>query len=112
MSRDLHPEGSAWPVGGGETAARVRTFDWAATPLGPIERWPQSLKSAVDLVLSSQLAMNLIWGPERVQIYNEANQAFMGTKHPTRSAGRVASTGPKFGMRPRRSTAACSQARR
>ena len=82
MSEDLHPEGSAWPIGGGETAARVRTFDWAATPLGPIERWPQSLKSAVDLVLSSHLAMNLVWGPERVQIYNQANQAFMGTKHP------------------------------
>ena len=83
MSKDLHPEGSAWPVGGGETAARVRSFDWATTPLGPIERWPQSLKSAVDLVLSSQLAMNLVRGPERVQIYNEANQAFMGTKHPS-----------------------------
>jgi hypothetical protein len=61
MSKDLHPEGAAWPVGDGETAARVRSFDWAATPLGPVERWPQSLKSAVDLVSSSHLAMNLIW---------------------------------------------------
>src|SRR4051794_39337765 len=62
--------------------ARVRAFDWEKTPLGPISGWPQSLKSTVDLMMASQLAMNLIWGPERIQIYNDGNRAFMGTKHP------------------------------
>jgi two-component system CheB/CheR fusion protein len=33
-------------------------------------------------MMASQLAMNLVWGPERIQIYNDANRAFMGTKHP------------------------------
>src|SRR4051794_5465873 len=36
-------KGAAWPVGGGETGALLRAFDWSATPLGRIESWPQSL---------------------------------------------------------------------
>jgi hypothetical protein len=62
--------------------ARIGAFDWSKTALGPISHWSQSLKSTVDLMMASQLAMNLVWGPERIQIYNDANQAFMGTKHP------------------------------
>ena len=62
--------------------ARIRAFDWERSPLGPISSWSQSLKSTVDLMMASQLAMNLIWGPERIQIYNDANRVFMGTKHP------------------------------
>ncbi|MDB5606669.1 MAG: domain S-box protein, partial [Bradyrhizobium sp.] len=67
--------------------ARVRAFDWKKTPLGPISSWPQSLKTTIDLMMASQLAMNLIWGPERILIYNEVHRAFMGTKHP-RAFGR------------------------
>ena len=67
--------------------ARVRAFDWEKTPLGPISSWPQSLKTTIDLMMASQLAMNLIWGPERILIYNEVHRAFMGTKHP-RAFGR------------------------
>ena len=67
--------------------ARVRAFDWERSPLGSISSWPQSLKSTVDLMMASQLAMNLVWGPERIQIYNDGNRAFMGTKHP-RALGR------------------------
>jgi PAS domain-containing protein len=62
--------------------ARVRAFDWEKTPLGPVSSWPQSLKTTIDLMMASQLAMNLIWGPERILIYNEVHRAFMGTKHP------------------------------
>jgi signal transduction histidine kinase len=68
-------------------SVRVRAFDWENTTLGPISSWPQSLKTTIDVVMASQLAMNLIWGPERIQIYNDANRAFMGTKHP-RAFGR------------------------
>ncbi|MGY8676509.1 response regulator [Bradyrhizobium sp. UFLA05-153] len=87
MGKDLHPGPSAWPAGGGEMGARVRAFDWEKTPLGPISSWPQSLKTTIDLMMASQLAMNLIWGPERILIYNEIHRAFMGTKHP-RAFGR------------------------
>jgi hypothetical protein len=58
--------------------ARIRAFDWERSPLGPISSWPQSLKTTIDLMMASQLAMNLIWGPQRIQIYNDANRAFMG----------------------------------
>ena len=61
--------------------ARIRALDWEKSPLGPISSWPQS-KSTVDLMMASQLAMNLIWGPGRIQIYNDTNRAFLGTKHP------------------------------
>ncbi len=67
--------------------SRVRAFDWEKTPLGPIASWPQSLKTTIDLMMASQLAMNLIWGPERILIYNEVHRAFMGTMHP-RAFGR------------------------
>jgi PAS domain S-box-containing protein len=82
VGKDVHPGPSAWPASGGEMGERIRAFDWERSPLGPISSWPQSLKSTVDLMMASQLAMNLVWGPERIQIYNDANRAFMGTKHP------------------------------
>jgi PAS domain S-box-containing protein len=50
------PEGEGagdWPPGTDERAQRVRAFDWAATPLGPIERWPRSLRTAVEALLAS-----------------------------------------------------------
>jgi PAS domain S-box-containing protein len=87
VGKDLHSGPSAWPVGGGEMGARIRAFAWESSPLGPISSWSQSLKSTVELMMASQLAMNLVWGPERIQFYNDANRAFMGTKHP-RALGR------------------------
>jgi PAS domain S-box-containing protein len=67
----------------------LRAFDWEKTPLGAISSWPQSLKTTIDLMMASQLAMHMMWGPERIQIYNESQRAFMGTKHP-RAFGRPA----------------------
>lgn len=87
VGKDLQPGPSAWPASGGEMGARVRAFDWDKTPLGPISNWPKSLKTTIDLMMASQLAMNLIWGPERILIYNEVHRAFMGTMHP-RAFGR------------------------
>ncbi|EIM26759.1 PAS domain S-box protein [Microvirga lotononidis] len=70
------------PPGTGEMAGRIRTHDWAATPLGPLETWPQSLRSAVDLILPNGLPMIVLWGPELIQIYNEGYARIMGLKHP------------------------------
>ena len=82
MDNDVPSGPSPWPVGGGEMGARVRAFDWERSPLGSISSWPQSLKSTVDLMMASQLAMNLVWGPERIQIYNDGNRAFIGMTVP------------------------------
>lgn len=48
-------------VGGpGEMAGLVRAKDWSATPLGPIEHWPQSLRTTVGLCLASNFPINII----------------------------------------------------
>ena len=67
---------------GGIMGERVRHHDWASTSLGPIATWPESLKGLVNLVLAAPLPMNLLWGPELIQIYNDAYAPIMGLKHP------------------------------
>jgi hypothetical protein len=61
---------------------RLRTYDWAATSLGPVETWPQSLKSAVSILLQSKAQIVLFWGPDLIAIYNDAYAPVFGTKHP------------------------------
>lgn len=67
---------------GGETAGLIRDFDWGSTPLGPMEAWPQSLKTTVQIMLGSPVAMVLLWGPQGVLIYNDAYARFADRKHP------------------------------
>ena len=61
---------------------RIRAFDWAATPLGPPESWPQSLRSAVSILLPSSAQIVLFWGTELTTIYNDAYSPVLGKKHP------------------------------
>ncbi len=68
--------------GGGEMGERMRAKDWAATPLGPVAEWPQSLKTAVRIMLTSRQAMFVWWGPQLVNLYNDAYKAIVGGKHP------------------------------
>src|SRR4051812_50230468 len=60
----------------------MAAFDWAGTPLGPVETWPASLRFAVRTVLVSRFPMVLTWGPEFTQFYNDAYAPFIGAKHP------------------------------
>src|SRR6201993_1124813 len=69
-------------AGGGEMAQLVRSKDWAATPLGPIESWPQSLRTTVSLCLASNFPISLAWGPSHIQIYNDGYWPICGGKHP------------------------------
>ena len=69
-------------AGPGEMRARCREMDWAATPLGPVEAWPASLRTVAGLVLAAPTAMVVLWGPELVQIYNDRHREVMGDKHP------------------------------
>ena len=69
--------------GGGETSALVRALDWSKTPLGPIESWSGSLRAVVGIILGSRHPMFLWWGPELIQIYNDAYLPSFGNgKHP------------------------------
>jgi PAS domain S-box-containing protein len=78
------PGGAGLPFlqGGGEMGARMRELDWSATPLGPVEGWPQSLRSALSICLSSRFPIAIYWGPEYVLLYNDAWRPIVGNKHP------------------------------
>ena len=61
----------------------MRSLDWSTTPLGPLENWPQSLRTAVSICLASHFPMLIWWGPELVNLYNDAYRPMLGaTKHP------------------------------
>jgi PAS domain S-box-containing protein len=67
----------------GEMADRVRAFDWASTPVGPMEHWPVSLRCAVATMLECQIPMYITWGETFIQFYNDACRPMLGTtKHP------------------------------
>jgi PAS domain S-box-containing protein len=68
--------------GESEMARRVREFEWANTPLGPVENWSPALKWTVGLVLASGFSKALRWGPDLVLIYNDAYRPILGEKHP------------------------------
>ncbi|HEY8610102.1 MAG TPA: PAS domain S-box protein [Roseomonas sp.] len=61
--------------------ALIRAHDWTATPLGPIAHWPQSLRVAVRLLLNTRHPMFIWWGPELIQLYNDAYRDTMGPEH-------------------------------
>ncbi|MGI4748930.1 MAG: ATP-binding protein [Janthinobacterium lividum] len=63
-------------------ASLVRSKDWSCTPLGPIEHWPQSLRTTVGLCLASNFPINIIWGAEHTQIYNDGYRVVCGEQHP------------------------------
>src|SRR2546430_7093653 len=75
-------QAEGWLVGGGEMGKLVRSKDWSSTPLGPIESWPQSLRTTVSLCLASNFPISLAWGPQHVQIYNDGYWPICGGKHP------------------------------
>jgi PAS domain S-box-containing protein len=70
--------------GGGEMGALTRAYDWSATPLGKPARWPQSLRTAVRILLNTNHPMFIWWGPELTQFYNDAYRQTMGPeRHPS-----------------------------
>ena len=75
-------------AGGGEVRALARTVDWAATPMGAVETWPEHARTAVDLCLESGFPMMVCWGADLVQIYNDAHRRLLGGRHPAAMAQR------------------------
>ena len=67
---------------GEEMQQRIRAFDWSTTPLGPIEHWPQSLRTVVSILLSSRYQMWMAWGPDLTFFCNDAYRPTLGIKHP------------------------------
>ncbi len=78
-------------AGGGDVGRDLAAVDWAATPLGPPQQWPQSLVSVVRVVLSSRFAMWMAWGPELTFLCNDAyRRDTLASKYPW-ALGRPAS---------------------
>jgi signal transduction histidine kinase/DNA-binding NarL/FixJ family response regulator len=68
----------------------LRSTDWAATPLGPVSQWPEALRAVLKTVLPSRAPMMLWWGPELIQLYNDAATSIIGRKHPGAAGQRAA----------------------
>ncbi len=64
------------------TGDLLRATDWSRTPLGPMDKWPQTLRIAVDICLSSRFPMFVWWGHEFINIYNDAYAPILGKRHP------------------------------
>ena len=60
----------------------IRQKDWGATALGPLERWPRSLKNYLSMIFELPTAAIIFWGPEQIQIYNDGYSVIMGPRHP------------------------------
>jgi PAS domain S-box-containing protein len=67
----------------------IRAHDWAATALGPLKTWPTGLKTAASIMLGSRHPMFIWWGPELINLYNDAYSSTLGERHP-RALGRPA----------------------
>src|SRR3954466_1214688 len=78
------PTSADFLAGGGEMGALTRAYDWTANPLGGPETWPQSLRTAVRILLNTQHPMFIWWGPDLIQFYNDAYRQTMGPeRHPS-----------------------------
>ena len=69
-----------FPRAPGEMSAKVRAFDWASHPLGPIDGWPLALRVALEMVLASHFPKCLVWGEQQTMLYNDAFRVILGDK--------------------------------
>jgi len=60
----------------------MREYDWQSSPLGPPQGWPQSLKTAVGIMLTSRQPIWIGWGAQLIYLYNDAYQSIIGARHP------------------------------
>ena len=68
----------------------IRAHDWAATSIGPLEKWPQSLRTAVRILLNTGHPMYIFWGPDLLCLYNDAYRASIGPERHPGSIGQPA----------------------
>jgi anti-sigma regulatory factor (Ser/Thr protein kinase) len=80
----------------GEMGRLIQSIDWSATPLGPIQDWPSSLRTAVGICLSCRFPLLIWWGHELVMLYNGAYRSVLGAaKHPQSMGARGADVWPE-----------------
>lgn len=80
---------------GGAVGTLIGGFDWGNTPLGPLADWPESMTSALALMLRSQVPMVMMWGKEGVMLYNDSYAVFAQKRHPLSLGRPVRETWPE-----------------
>src|SRR5712675_2461513 len=84
MLKINRPTSADFLAGGGDMGALTRAYDWSANPLGTPEHWPQSLRTALRILLNTNHPMFIWWGPKLIQFYNDAYRQTMGPeRHPS-----------------------------
>src|SRR5581483_450014 len=71
-----------WLANGGEMGRLIHDYDWAKSPIGPIESWSPALRMMVGFMLANRFPLLLWWGPNYVSIYNDPYRPVLGAKHP------------------------------
>lgn len=86
MSAPVEPSGADWLASlahGSEMGRSIAEFDWSKNPLGDPAGWPDALRSAVSICLTTRFPALVVWGPELIKIYNDGYRSILGTaKHP------------------------------
>lgn len=71
----------AFLAGGGQMAELIRSKNWNDSPLGALPQWPQSLQTALSIVLTNRFPMSIVWGPSMIHLYNDAYSAMLHAAH-------------------------------
>lgn len=84
MHLDKGQHGYSFLRNGGAIGALIRQLDWKVTSLGAVETWPQSLRSVLEIMLTSRIPMFIVWGENQTFFYNDSFSAFLvdSQKHP------------------------------
>jgi hypothetical protein len=83
-------------AGEGPQMATFRAHDWSATPLGAESTWSPGLRRSVEHILWSDFPNLLLWGPDRVQLYNERYRALRGDLGLSELGRPVRESSPKY----------------
>ena len=87
----------AFLAGGGEAGERMRSLDWTTSPLDFPSAWPEALKVLVSVMLASTQPMFLVWGPDRIFLYNDSFTPIAGASTWSASGSPAISCGRKPG---------------
>jgi PAS domain S-box-containing protein len=81
---------------GASLADLIEARDWSETPVGSMEGWPPSLRTALSICLESRFPILIWWGPQFVMLYNDAYAPLIGSKHPSALGQRGADCFPEI----------------
>jgi signal transduction histidine kinase len=82
--QDSPASGTEFLSGGGDMGAHIRAYPWHETSLGHPSQWPQGLRMALRILLTTQHPIFIFWGPELLCFYNDSYSRSLGPEqHPS-----------------------------